>query len=185
MIYKTSSYLSSLLQKKGIISESQIELYEYGFQITIANFINFAISFLTGILFHSVMEAALFYFVFVSLRFFCGGYHADSYERCFVLFAVTNIACLFAARILSAWEGYIGVCFFISVLWLAWSIWMKAPVEHPNRPLSRQEKFLFKRRAIQTYCFWTGTGIILLICGFSQLAANLISTFIAVTIVMF
>lgn len=29
-----------------------------------------------------VAEAILFYLVFVSLRFFCGGYHADSYQDC-------------------------------------------------------------------------------------------------------
>lgn len=185
MVYKISFYLTLLLQKKGVISECQAELYEYGFQITIANLLNFIIAFLIGVIFHSVVEVALFYCVFVSLRFFCGGYHADSYGKCFLLFAITNILCLYAGRLLNFFENVLAISFFMSVLWLIWCIWKKAPIEHDNRPLSQVEKKHFKKRAIQVYCFWVGTGIILWGFGSKQLVANLISTFIAISILMF
>lgn len=185
MVYKISFYLTLLLQKKGVISECQAELYEYGFQITIANLLNFIIAFLIGVIFHSVVEVALFYCVFVSLRFFCGGYHADSYGKCFVLFAITNILCLYAGKLLNGLGNVLGISFFISAAWLAWCIWKRAPIEHSNRPLNLAEKKHFRKRAIQVYCFWVGIGIILWGFGSRQLVANLISTFIAISILMF
>lgn len=94
MIYKFSGYLTRLLCKESMISDDQEELYDYGFQITIANMTNFVIALLTGICFHAVIEMAFIYCIFVSLRFFCGGYHADTYGKCFLLFAVTCMTCL-------------------------------------------------------------------------------------------
>lgn len=185
MVYRISFFLTLLLRKNGIISESQTELYEYGFQITIANFLNFIIALFIGMVFHSVIEVALFYCVFVSLRFFCGGYHAESYGKCFLLFAITNILCLYGARILTGLGHVADISFFVSVLWLAWCIWTKAPLEHSNRPLSQGEKACFKKRAVQVFCFWTSIGIILWVSESRQLVANLISTFIAVSILMF
>lgn len=185
MVYKISFNLTLLLQQNGVISDDQAKLYEYGFQIMIANIINFVIAFLIGVIFHSIAEVALFYCVFVSLRFFCGGYHAGSYGTCFVLFALTNILCLYTSRILTGFETITSLSFFISILWLAWCIWQKAPVEHYNRPLSSVEKKHFKKRAVQVCIFWTGIGILLWVFSSRQLVANLISTFIAVSMLMF
>lgn len=185
MVHKISFFLTLLLRKNSIISEAETDLYEYGFQITLANLLNFVIAFLIGVIFRSVIEVALFYCVFISLRFFCGGYHADSYGKCFMLFAITNLLCLYAGRILASFGNITGLLFFMSALWLAWCIWKKAPIEHYNRPLCKVEKAFFKKRAGQVYCFWTGIGIILCFFSSRQLVANLISTFIAISILMF
>lgn len=93
-IYKISLFLTDLLYQNKVIEEDNREACSYGIQITIANLINFVIAFSIGFLSKSVIEIAVFYCVFVSLRFFCGGYHAKSYGKCFSLFAVTCLSYL-------------------------------------------------------------------------------------------
>lgn len=85
MISMISAYLVSMLLQERLITPDDREIYEYGLEITIANMVNGIIVFLIGVGFQKVPETIIFYLAFVSLRFFCGGYHADSYSRCFFL----------------------------------------------------------------------------------------------------
>lgn len=68
-----------MLCRENIITDNDVEMYEYGFQITMANIINFVVVLLIGILSKSLLYSLMFYFVFVSMRIYCGGYHAKSY----------------------------------------------------------------------------------------------------------
>ena len=61
MIYTISSYLALLLVREQIILEEDRRTYEYGFEITIANFINALIIIFIGLCLHSIKEAILFY----------------------------------------------------------------------------------------------------------------------------
>lgn len=184
MIYKVSGCITRLLCKESIIPEDQMELYDYGFQITIANAANFVIALLIGFCFHAVPQMAFIYCIFVSLRFFCGGYHANSYGRCFLLFAATCMACLWAAEWMAGCREGRLLLLPTSLLLLGLCIWKRAPVENPNRPMTDVEKKIFKKRSIQTYSFWTTLGIILWALHQASLTASLISAFIAVSILM-
>lgn len=184
MIYKISGYLSRLLCKESIIAGDQVELYDYGFQITIANIVNFVIAFLIGICFQATLEMAFIYCIFVSLRFFCGGYHANCYGKCFLLFAITCMVCLWAARWIANYKGIQILLLPASLLLLGICIWKKAPVENANRPMTDGEKKIFKKRGFQIYIFWMASGIILWALHQGSLTAGFISAFIAVSILM-
>lgn len=84
VLERISAYLSTLLLQEKIITADEKDTYKYGFEITIANMINGLIVLSVGLGLNMLAEAILFYLVFVSLRFFCGGYHADSYIKCFL-----------------------------------------------------------------------------------------------------
>ena len=86
VLERISAYLSTLLLQEKIITADEKDTYKYGFEITIANMINGLIVLSVGLGLNMLAEAILFYLVFVSLRFFCGGYHADSYIKCFLAF---------------------------------------------------------------------------------------------------
>lgn len=184
MISKASSYLTSLLLKEQIITAEDRETYEYGFEITMANLVNGMIVLMIGSGFHRLPDAVLFYLVFVSLRFFCGGYHADSYLGCFLSFSLTTALCLMASGWIAQYVKTTAGLSFVSVaaLWLC--IFKMAPIEHENRPLTREERFLFRKRSMQIGSFWTMVGIILWMAHWISMAASLISAFIAVTILM-
>ena len=100
VLERISAYLSTLLLQEKIITADEKDTYKYGFEITIANMINGLIVLSVGLGLNMLAEAILFYLVFVSLRFFCGGYHADSYIKCFFSFWLTTIVWLiFSVRL--------------------------------------------------------------------------------------
>ena len=184
MISMVSTYLVSLLLKERIIEAGDQETYKYGFEITIANLVNGMIVLLIGFALHQLPEALVFYLTFLSLRFFCGGYKADSYLRCFLCFCVSTAICLMVSGWIARSEKAVIVLFFVAAtaLWLC--VFKMAPVEHENRPLTNQERLLFKKRSMQASGFWTTIGIILWVVCQIQMTASLISAFIAVTILM-
>lgn len=185
IVCKISEYFVNQLYKEHIIQQDEKDIYEYGFQITIANFFNLFIVIFIGILFHSLMVMSIFYAIFVSLRFYCGGYHANSYAKCFLSFAFTSVVCLTVSKFIFANETVQILAFPLSSLFLGRSILKKAPVEHINRPLSEHEKKQFKKRCIQLYIFWISVGIILWKIRLTDLTACFISTFILVSSLMY
>ncbi len=183
-IYRISSFLTELLYRDGIIEEDKVESCIYGIQITMANIINFVIAFGIGILTKSLAEITLFYIVFVSLRFFCGGYHAKSYGRCFSLFAFT---CLAYLAMLYGIAAYVGNALWLlagAIIFLGMCIFGKAPIEHTNRPFTAKERKLFRKRSIQLFLIWSVVGMILWIRQLEYLSAGLVCVFFIISIYM-
>lgn len=183
VLERISAYLSTLLLQEKIITADEKDTYKYGFEITIANMINGLIVLSVGLGLNMLAEAILFYLVFVSLRFFCGGYHADSYIKCFFSFGLTTIVCLSFSVRLAQYEELILIPFWITAVILGWHIIKMAPIEHKNRILIEDERRIF-RRSIQIYIFWLVVGIILWMVRLVQMETSLISAFIAITILM-
>lgn len=158
-IYRLSSFLCKWMCREQIIKEDELELYEYGLQITMANIINFMIMLATGILFSSIWEMILFYAVFVSLRVFCGGYHADSYGKCFCMFALTCVIAMLGIKI-TVIQGIsqlivLGVAAFVQLF----CIYKWAPVEHVNRPATTEEKRCFRIKSFWVFIVYFMIGI--------------------------
>lgn len=176
-IYKISSFLTELMYRDNIIGKDKMDSCAYGIQITIANIINFIIAFGIGILSKSLAEMAMFYVIFVSLRFFCGGYHAKSYARCFSLFALTCL--VYVAVLHGIWE-YAGNLFWLlsmAIIFLGICIWIKAPIEHINRPFTSEERKLFRKRSIQLFLAWSIVGIILWVGKLEHLSVGVACVF--------
>lgn len=144
-MYQLSSFLCKWMYRENAILEDDFETCQYGLLITIANIINFLIMLLVGVLCGTVWEMGMFYMVFISLRLFCGGYHAGSYGKCFLLFGLTCLLGMSGARCFSRYV-FGSFCFFLVLaIFFGVCIYKKAPVEHRNRLLSGSEKNCFKR----------------------------------------
>lgn len=89
VLERISAYLSTLLLQEKIITADEKDTYKYGFEITIANMINGLIVLSVGLGLNMLAEAILFYLVFVSLRFFCGGSCRQLYKM-FLFFWAYN-----------------------------------------------------------------------------------------------
>lgn len=62
-----------------------LEIYVYGFELIISSIIETSALLLVGFLIGKIIETMLFLFSFSSIRFFSGGYHANSYLKCFAV----------------------------------------------------------------------------------------------------
>lgn len=90
VLERISAYLSTLLLQEKIITADEKDTYKYGFEITIANMINGLIVLSVGLGLNMLAEAILFYLVFVSLRFFCGGVSCRQLYKMFLFFWAYN-----------------------------------------------------------------------------------------------
>lgn len=79
MIDLLSSKISSKFVEHKIITEDMVDIYKYGVEITISSIIGFILILIIGLIFKSLMQALIFYIIFIILRSFTGGYHASSY----------------------------------------------------------------------------------------------------------
>lgn len=132
-----------------IIEKEDEDIYRYGLQILIGSIVKgiiiLSIAFITGFL----LEAIVFISVFGVLRIQAGGIHADSYKTCLI----TTLLFVFASIIIGkAINSKDSIFIFSSLLYISGLIvYMYAPVETPNKPLSDKEVIIYRRRSRITY----------------------------------
>lgn len=183
-IYQIASIITARLCDEKIIQSEDMEMCNYGILISMANLFNFAIAFCIGYFTNSLWEIGLFYIIFVSIRFFTGGYHADSYSKCFLLFAITCMVHLGIVKLIEASVNNQVWIIIIAISLLGGCILKYAPIENENRPLSVVERRKFRIKSIMLYLFWSFVGIILWIQQVERYSAVFVSVFIIIFIYM-
>ena len=66
------------------------EIYIYGLELIISTFFGLSSILLISCLLFCFTSGLVFISVFVPLRLFTGGYHAENYGKCFI---ISNISC--------------------------------------------------------------------------------------------
>ena len=129
-----------------------------------------------GIAFRMTLLSLLYYFIFVILRQFTGGYHADTYLKCNLIFAATTVFIFGMSKMAAIGDIYTIGFHLLILVFSIMVIWIKAPVENENKPLSEKQK-------IRNHWLSMITVIVLaVISGFLYKEAVLIAALIAFTL---
>ena len=129
MLERLSKKFAGKLISTGIISETDADVYVYGFFQLAMMLLNIVTTLLLGILFQPI-------------RMNAGGHHADSPMKCYI-----NSTIMIAA--LLAVIKWIPIHPTISAVLLVLSgivTWILAPVETENNPWNDAEKLAYRRR---------------------------------------
>ena len=94
MFKKTACKITQRLCEKGIISESDFDLYEYGFNMGITVLLNLISTIVIGVIVGKVFESIAFLVFYIPLRSYVGGYHASTPRRCYFISIVIIMAML-------------------------------------------------------------------------------------------
>ena len=86
MIHNLSEIITNFLASKKVINENESDIYIYGYETFFSGVIDLIITLILGILFRRLITAIVFFVMFVSVRMYTGGYHADSYLKCKMIF---------------------------------------------------------------------------------------------------
>lgn len=176
MITELSKRISLFLCRKNIIAEDLIEVYQYGFETIISTLLGFFITVIIGITFRMTLLSLFYYFIFVILRQFTGGYHADTYLKCNLIFAATTVFIFGMSKMAAIGDIYTIGFHLLILVFSIMVIWIKAPVENENKPLSEKQK-------IRNHWFSVITAMVLaIISGFLYKEAVLVSALIAFTL---
>ncbi|MBQ8209151.1 MAG: accessory gene regulator B family protein [Clostridia bacterium] len=166
MLLTCSEYCVKWLTKNNPLSDDDKALYIYGFQLLFST-----ISSLTSILLIStcikrLSYALCFLLFFFVLRLFCGGYHAKTFAKCFI---VTNLSFLMIVGIteliiITNFKFIIPIINLFSTV----VIWIFAPVKNENHPCS--EKTNRKNKSVSRIISLTYSMVLFLLFLFTDVA---------------
>lgn len=142
MISLLSKSIAHFLLRNNIIDENSVSICEYGMEIIISTLIGFLLIMTSGIILGELGAAMLFYVLFVAVRLFSGGYHANSHLKCKLTMLCCCLLVLVTAKYLIDRFSFIHHLLFLTVYIL--TIFIFAPIENINIPLDDDLKKLKK-----------------------------------------
>lgn len=140
MITFLGKSISLFLCRKNIIVKEETDIYQYGFEAILSTILGFIITLLIGLAFNMVLLSVIYYGIFVSVRQLTGGYHANSYLKCNILFSLVTFFVLGMTKLICISKMYSLLIHLLLLIIAAICIWRFAPVENPNKPLTSQQK---------------------------------------------
>jgi len=147
-----SRKISSFFITRGIISEDDMDVYAYSFEILISTLQSFLTLAALAFISRTSLETVLFLLGFIPLRMVAGGYHAKNHFRCFLILLFTYMVFLILMYVIptGAIIPTIISCCSLSVL----LVFFLAPSEDENKPLTPEETILFKKKStIAIVCY--------------------------------
>lgn len=146
MISKRANSIAHFFVVQSITEESKEVIYAYGMELLISDVLNTIIVLLIALISHTLPAVVVFIAVFMGLRQFVGGYHANSHLSC--MFTLVMVMLVFSYGICNV-SGQIAQIFSISLIVIALPIiFCIAPVPHPNKPLSEENGIKLRKRSI-------------------------------------
>lgn len=159
MIHRLAESIAYFYGKKANYSKDKIEVCVYGLELLISDTIVITITMILSIITNTFFYTILLLSVFIFLRCQSGGFHASSHFRCNVLFFAAYIVSLLLVKFISvSIMKYVAI--IMSVISLI-EIFLYAPIEHPNKPISKKKKEKFKVRSIVATIAFTFFVIVL------------------------
>ncbi len=147
MIEKIADALVGKQLEQKRIQESEVAIYRYGYVLMLEVLTNILISVLIGIICSTLAEVIFFLVIFVPLRSYAGGYHMNRAWKCIIATnVIIAVITLFGKYMPAIPESF---------LWLVLEgissviICSLAPVDTPAKPLDKDEKIVYKRKACQ------------------------------------
>ena len=138
MISLLSKSIALFLLRKDIISSDNIEIYEYGFELMIATIIGFGLVLISGLVMGEFILSLVFYAIFVIVRFFTGGYHANTHLKCKMTLLSCCILVLAMTKVLTHYCSAFTIIGLHSVY--LFTVFAFSPVENVNAPIDNDLK---------------------------------------------
>ena len=157
MLNRTATGLAKRLMLHGVIGNDVLDIYVYGFELLLSFLFSTTTIVIAGCVMNKIMETIAFLTVFILLRSFTGGYHADTYAKCSITtFLLYGLVMLFSVYI------QVGFIFYVALMMIGMIVlFIKAPVENPNKELSEQEKRKHRNTSLVLFSFFGLAGICL------------------------
>lgn len=159
MITSIAQSIASLLLRNKIVDGKKLDIYIYGFEVMISNTINVTLGLLFGFIFSQLLEMIVFITIFVLLRSYCGGYHAATYLKCNIIFALNIVVVMLILRFITVLPLFTHLVIVAGCLL---TVVMLAPIDNKNKPLMRKEKKAHKIKAILLTAVISGIALVLL-----------------------
>lgn len=128
-----------------------------------------------------LLEAIVFFIVFVITRQFCGGYHANTRTKCSITFILCYLFVLVFSKVLCVnytWymQAIIMVPYFVMIIGYA-------PITNENKPIDEDDIIVNRRKSICISVMWLALAAVLIIYQ-PLLASTLVLTLLSIAMLM-
>lgn len=153
MSERLARIVTDFLVRENVVQPEETEIYDYGFGALFFDAGQTMLFLLIGIIVHHFWKTVLFLVVFTSLRKYTGGYHAETRIGC------TCMSCVFLGIVLvtTSWGSIFFESWFIYLLcsvFYGMCFYNYAPVEHQNKPLTNQQKYIYRIQGVWLSAVW-------------------------------
>lgn len=143
MYQAVAKRIVNFLVRKAIIEEEKKEIYTYGYEVVIAQSVYILLMILIACVCSSLVETILFFIGFYVYRSVAGGYHANTYLKCHIIFALNQILFTIVLHsFLDDWRYVFVAATCVAVIAITL---ICAPIDHPNKPFTSKEKQKFSK----------------------------------------
>ncbi len=157
MLNKIAKRLTAKLLSNKIIAEDMSDIYIYGFELLLSFFFSTTIIVIIGVLLGRILQTLMFLLIFVLLRSFTGGYHANTYAVCTVVtFSIFGGVLLLSELVVLPLFLYTILAGLGLVIMLVF-----VPIEHPNKKITDEQKRKYKYMSIILFLMFVTVGALL------------------------
>lgn len=143
MISNLASKVVKKLIDNSAITDTEQELYVYGFFILISQILYFTLTTLFGILLDIVLESVIFYVAFQFIRRYAGGIHASSELKCEIATTTSIFLCLLCTKLCETNNIQMPILVLTSIATVL--IFVLCPLDTPEKPLTKEEYKYFRK----------------------------------------
>ena len=124
------------VEQKAAESEFE-EVYAYGAEIVYSTVLNGLIVLLMSVITGTFIPTLVFIISFILLRRSAGGFHASTHTKCMLILVAVHLLFVLCVNFLNI--AIVPYFSYFTILYSCISVFLFAPVEHPNKPLKSHE----------------------------------------------
>lgn len=157
--------------EREFLNQQDRSLYVYAYGLLIGQGVNLLISCLLAVMFRSYMVVFVYLVSYIPLRSYAGGHHAGSYGLCtFISTIILTAACIMAKVIPQDMIFVMGVAVMSAGTWF---MVKRVPVEAEKKPLSQNEKQVYRKRCIAIWITEVVIWGISFFIGYKQISLSI------------
>lgn len=142
MLYNYALKMTNILSHYTAITNNDKNIYVYGFELLFSTLLSMFSILVISLTCKNIFFFVFFMLFFYSLRLFCGGYHAKTYLRCFILTNLIFVSTIVLSKvvILLNLKNIMPLLVFLGFC----VIFYYTPIENGNHPYSKLKYRKFK-----------------------------------------
>lgn len=144
MLSKISTQIAIFISQNGG-TKQKINIYKYGIECLLNEFISDLLLIILGILFNQLIEILIWNLSFTFIRIHIGGFHASSNRNCILIGIVISYLHFYLNFIWYKLSWQTIILFFICCILFSY---IYAPIVHPNRQLTSAQKYVAKYKTL-------------------------------------
>ena len=148
---------------QNIVKSEYEEIYAYGMEIILSTVFNGVIVLFIAILSDTVLPSLLFFTAFILMRRSAGGYHAKTHIGCMMILIAVHLMFMVLINVIP--DSIIPILSYFSIAYSCISVYLFAPVEHPNKPLSSDDRRKLRMKSLVYILSISVVDLLMIFCA--------------------